>query len=116
MISILTLPEPSWISAIEVLDIISVFLIELAHVETSFNTVTFSNASLISLYNSAFKGWVNSNPSIHLGNFIFICSTGNSYRTLENILLISSIVKSSQFVGITGVSYFSLRVLANSWV
>ena len=40
----------------------------------------------------------------------------NSYKTLENILFISSIDKYSQFIGTTGVLYFLDKVLASSWV
>ena len=95
---------------------ISVCLMLSTQLETSFKTFTSVKAFLISSYNSAFKGWSQSKPSIQRGNLMQICSTGNSYKILENIVLMSSMVKYSQFIGITVVLYFWLNLFANSCV
>ena len=75
-------------------------------VEISFKTSTSEKAFLISSSNCFFNGCDVERPSIHLGNLIAILFTGNSYRTLENILLISSKFKFAQFIGITLLLYF----------
>ena len=56
--------------------------------EISFKTSTSEKAFLISSSNCFFSGCEDERPSIHLGNLIAILFTGNSYKTLENILLI----------------------------
>ena len=83
---------------------------------TSFKTQISLNESLISLNTCDFKGWEKSKPSIHLGRFIEICSIGNSYKTLENMLFISLMESSSQFKGITWTLYLELKVLAKEIV
>ena len=81
-----------------------------------FRILTFSNADFKSVNNLHFKGWLSSRISIHFGKLILIWLIGNSYKTFENILFISSRVNSEQLIQITVVSYFTSRLLANSFV
>ena len=75
----------------------------------SFKTLASENASLISLNNSAFIGWLKLKPSTQRGNLIAIFYAGNSYKILENIVLMSFILKFAQFIGITLVLYLSVN-------
>ena len=102
--------------SIELFSIISVWDILFTEEGISLKIFALSKAFLISLKSSVFKGWEKSKPSIHLGNFIFICSIGNSYKIFEKMFVISSIWRFSQFVGITKVSYLLLKFSASSLV
>ena len=78
----------------------------------SFKRLIFVKASSIWLNNSCFTGWLKSKPLIHLGKEKLTWLTGNSYKILEKILLISDISSSAQFIGKTVELYFSARVEA----
>ena len=85
-------------------------------VRTSFKIRTSLNVSFISLYNSAFNQCEELKLSTQRGKLIFILSTGNSYKMLLKILLISSKERFVQSVQTTGLEYFASKSLARFFV
>ena len=98
-----TLPSPSLISLIILELIISVCCIVAKQESTCFKIFTSLNAVFISENSSFFSQWSLESLSAQRGNVMFTVSIGNSYKIFPNILLMSSILRLAQSVGITGV-------------